>query len=436
MSNVEIGTIIAGRYRVERLVGRGAMGTVWAARHVQLDRAVALKLMEPGHAASADSRLRFEREAKAAAQIESPHVVQVSDYGVDADRPYIVRELLRGEDLSQRLRRVRRLSLADTAAIVTQVSKALSCAHEAGIVHRDLKPANVFLAQQHHDEIVKVLDFGIAKATGCAGDATRTGVVIGTPHYMSPEQARSSKHVDPRSDLWSLGVIAFRCLTGSLPFPGDELTAILVAICTEPIPIASRLLPQLGPEVDRFFARALARQLDQRFQSAPELAEAFARLAAGPAAATSPNMSPKAEPAPGEAHATARLAPGTLSPTGSTLSPKTVGRQVAIWSVATGALAIAVASFLVLHWWGARSEGALLDAKTMTTSVVTGAFAQIPVPVTQPPPAESGALDDRKPLQPPGPADAGPASNDGGSGAVRRHPPIPTLDPRNPPPGF
>src|SRR5262249_45658929 len=148
-------------------------------------------------------------------------------------------------------------------------------------IHRDLKPANLFLCQHADEEIVKILDFGIAKAIGAAqaGEGTATGVVMGSPHYMSPEQTRALKHVDGRTDLWSLGVILYRCLTGRLPFPGPEISAVLVAICMDPIPPPSQIAPDLGPDVDRFFARALARDPAQRFQSARELAEAFVAAA-------------------------------------------------------------------------------------------------------------------------------------------------------------
>ncbi|PCC69237.1 serine/threonine protein kinase [Nannocystis exedens] len=256
------------------------MGSIWIARHLQLDVDVAVKFMAPELADSAELRSRFEREAKAAAMLKSPHAVQVHDYGIDDGTPYIVMELLEGEDLATRLSRERRLSLAATRRIVEDVGKALRRAHEIGLIHRDMKPANIFLVRQAGDEVVKILDFGIAKSTGVIdGDPpTQVDAVLGSPRYMSPEQIRSSAQVDHRTDLWSLGVIAFRCLTGRLPFRDGEIGDVFVSICTAPIPRASEVAPDLGPEVDRFFERALARPVEQRFQSAAELVEAFAAL--------------------------------------------------------------------------------------------------------------------------------------------------------------
>ncbi|KYG03916.1 hypothetical protein BE21_49435, partial [Sorangium cellulosum] len=270
------------------MLARGGMGAIWVARHVQLDAAVAIKLMAPEYAASSTARARFEREARAAAQLKIPNVVHVHDYGIEGETPFLVMELLDGEDLETRLAREGRLSMAATLSVVAQVCKALRRAHEMGIIHRDLKPANLFLARQDDEEIVKVLDFGIAKAQGAllAGKETKTGTLVGSPYYMSPEQVRRSKTLDWRSDLWSVGVIAYRCVTGRLPFPGEEIGEVFVAICTEDVPLASSLAPELGPEVDRFFSRAFMREPERRFQSASELAEAFSAAAAAPGAET------------------------------------------------------------------------------------------------------------------------------------------------------
>ncbi len=282
MITLEAGRTIAGKYRLERPLAKGGMGAVWVARHVQLDVLVAVKFMDPDTAASDEARMRFDREAKASAQLKSPHVVQVHDYGIEDTTPYIVMELLDGEDLSARLKREGRLSLAATSALLGQLGKGLRRAHEAGVVHRDLKPGNIFLQRQDDDVVVKILDFGIAKSivAGSApvGDATKTGSIMGSPHYMSPEQFRDSKSIDHRTDLWAVGVILFRCLTGVLPFPGSDFTELILAIFSEPMPIPSTIAPDLGPEVDRFFERALARDLNQRFQSVRELVDAFMGL--------------------------------------------------------------------------------------------------------------------------------------------------------------
>src|SRR6185503_490819 len=172
------------------------------AHHLQLDTQVALKFIAP-LAEGGDTRPRFEREARAAAQLRSPHVVQILDHGVDGDQPYIAMELLEGEDLGERLRKENRISLQAAAIIFTQAAKALRRAHDAGIIHRDLKPSNVFLARFDEDEVVKLLDFGVAKDLGVStGGFTQTGVIFGSPAYMSPEQARGARVLDHRSDLW------------------------------------------------------------------------------------------------------------------------------------------------------------------------------------------------------------------------------------------
>ncbi|MFO0593099.1 MAG: serine/threonine-protein kinase [Polyangiaceae bacterium] len=275
------GAIIGGKYRIERPLARGGMGSVWVARHVQLGSEVALKFLDASFAVSPAHRMRFEREARAAANLKSPHVVHVSDYGFEADAPYLVMELLEGEDLNQRLHRIGRMGLPDTGRVLAQAAKALRKAHEAGIAHRDLKPANLFLARVDDEEMVKVLDFGIAKEQHAAvGDATKTGEIMGSPHYMSPEQVRAEKDLDHRTDIWSVGVILFRMVTGQLPFPGDQIGPVLAKILTDPIPQATRVAPDLPPAMDTFFLRALSRDRTQRFQSIAEMVDAF-HLAAG-----------------------------------------------------------------------------------------------------------------------------------------------------------
>jgi eukaryotic-like serine/threonine-protein kinase len=286
LPSLDAGIVIASRYRIEKALAVGGMGSIWVARHVELDSLVAIKFMVPSHAESSTGRERFKREAKICAELRVPNVVQVYDYGIEDDTPYLVMELLEGEDLQARIRRERRLTPAVTLGIVHQVSKALERAHGLGLVHRDIKPANIFLARQGGEEVVKVLDFGIAKSTAplLAGNATKTGTLLGSPYYMSPEQVRRSKQVDHRSDLWALGVIVYECLTGRRPIQGEELGEVLVEICTGEIPLASTVVPELGPGVDAFLSRALAREQDQRFQSARELTEAFAAVVASLAA--------------------------------------------------------------------------------------------------------------------------------------------------------
>ena len=302
MTPLSPGLLIAKKFRLDREIARGGMGSVWAAFNSQLETPIAVKFMSPEGVGSPELVARFQREAKAAAQIRSPNVVQIFEHGMHLGLPFIVMELLEGEDLGARLRRSERLSLPQVGEIVTQVCKALRRAHEMGIVHRDLKPANVFLARHDDEEIVKVLDFGIAKSLAASGEndeaSTQTGTLVGTPHYMSPEQAQRSKLIDARSDLWSLGVIAFRALTGRVPFKGDDMINVLVKVCTEAPPVPSSLAPELGPEVDAFFARALSRELDGRFQSAREMADAFSTLLGRRSLASEISVPPLSVPPP------------------------------------------------------------------------------------------------------------------------------------------
>jgi serine/threonine-protein kinase len=278
------GAVIAGKYVLERRLASGGMGSVWVARHALLEHAMAMKFMDPSYVASAEARTRFEREARVAAHLNSQFVAQVQDYGVERGTPYIVMELLEGESLSERLKRMGRIPLAEVVPIVRQIGKALRTAHEAGLVHRDLKPSNIFIACKDHEEVVKVLDFGIAKAAPSDGEITaltHSGVIFGTVNYMSPQQIRNPRTVDHRSDLWSLAVVLYRALSGRLPFPGQDAGDIAVRICTDPIPPPSSIAPDLRPDADAFFARALDREPDRRFQSADELSEAFCALVSG-----------------------------------------------------------------------------------------------------------------------------------------------------------
>jgi serine/threonine protein kinase len=291
--------ILSGKYRLERELGRGGMGSVWLAHHLTLNSAVAIKLIDPAVAQNPEAVARFLREARAAASLRSPHVVQILDHGVDEGVPFIVMELLEGESLGSRLARVGSLSPADTARIFTQVARAVSKAHEAGIVHRDLKPDNIFLVKNDEEELAKVLDFGIAKAQdhglGSVSSATRTGAVLGTPYYMSPEQAEGAKTLDQRSDIWSLGVIAWECLLGVRPFDSETLGGLLLAVCARELPVPSRVgsVP-LG--FDAWFARACARDLAQRFASAKDAAQELSRLCNAVPAAYPPPSSRELAP--------------------------------------------------------------------------------------------------------------------------------------------
>jgi hypothetical protein len=272
--------VIANRFRLSRLLGRGGMGSVWYAMHLGLDVPCAVKFIEGEGAELPEVQARFEREAKAAAQLRSPHVVQILDHGVCDGTPYIAMELLDGEDLGKRLARVGRLPPHELLVIVTQVCRALTKAHAQGIVHRDLKPDNVFLVHDDDREIAKVLDFGIAKAAGSGvpGSGTRTGAMLGTPYYMSPEQAQGTRAVDFRSDLWSLSVMVFEALTGLRPFESEALGDLLMKIIVSPVPLPSHMVRDLPPGLDAWWSKASQRDPALRFQSARELGESLAMV--------------------------------------------------------------------------------------------------------------------------------------------------------------
>lgn len=271
------GEVIADRYRLLSKLGEGGMGSVWRAEHTTLKSPVALKFIESSISQNEEATARFMREAQSAAALRSTHVVQIFDYGIDRGVPYIAMELLVGESLRDRVDHTR-LSPRQLAEIMTQVCRAMSKAHEAGIVHRDLKPDNIFLVNEDDQEIAKVLDFGIAKVAEGAVDgvssATRTGTILGTPYYMSPEQAQGNRAVDYRADLWALAIIVFECVTGKLPFQSDGLGDLILRICVHPIPVPSSFA-QVPPGFDQWFARAATRDPQGRFQSAREFADAL-----------------------------------------------------------------------------------------------------------------------------------------------------------------
>ena len=276
--------VVTPSVRLVSPLGSGGMGAVWLADHTALNTRVVVKFMLGGLDSSTTARARFKREAEAASQVKSPHVVQTFDYGVTSDGvPFIVMEHLEGRDLGQEILANGPLDPARVVAVVAQVSKALAKAHGANVIHRDFKPDNIFLCHQDADDelFVKLLDFGIAKAYTSEGQEitldgqTKTGQVVGTPFYMSPEQVTAQKVVDLRSDLWSLGIVAFEALTAKRPFDGPSFGALAVKIATGQAPKPSDVNPNLPPSVDEWFAKACAREPGKRFSTARELSDAF-----------------------------------------------------------------------------------------------------------------------------------------------------------------
>lgn len=274
------GDLIDQKYRIVGLLGQGGMGSVYAAENIRISRRVAIKVLE--RAGNENDVIRFEREARAT-QIGSPHIVQVYDLGnLDDGTPYMIMEYLAGESLGNRLSRRGVLEPSEIIPIAIQVLDGLAAAHRVGLAHRDLKPDNVFLVRlpASDQELAKLLDFGISKFVNssrrsCDPALTQSGMAVGTPHYMSPEQVEGGNRLDTRTDLYSLGVILYQCLSGRLPFATHEIARLLSQILLEsPSPLAT-VVPGFDPELSRIVATAMARRADDRYQTAADLRRAL-----------------------------------------------------------------------------------------------------------------------------------------------------------------
>jgi serine/threonine-protein kinase len=279
---VREGDLLAGKYRVERHLGHGGMGYVVAAVHEQLQQRVAVKFLSPEHSKSRDASARFLREARAAVRIQSEHVARVLDVAeLEGGAPYMVMEFLNGNDLDAELTQQGSFELTTAVDYLLQASEAVAEAHSLGLVHRDLKPSNLFLTRRADgSELVKVLDFGISKAIAAdvaedSASLTSTQAILGSPAYMSPEQARQPKSVDPRTDIWSLGIILYQFLTGTTPFTGDTPLSILAAAFVDDVPDVHPTRPELPEEIDAVIKRCLQKDPKQRYQTIAELAQAL-----------------------------------------------------------------------------------------------------------------------------------------------------------------
>jgi serine/threonine protein kinase len=405
---VEAGQVIADKYRLDKLIGRGGMGSVWRAEHLVLMSPVAVKVLKPKVTETSNSVARFLREAKAAALLRSPHVVQILEHGRDGELVYIAMELLEGESLHQRLRRGP-LTPTEAAVVMTHVGRAMQKAHDAKIVHRDLKPDNIFLVHNDDEVMGKVLDFGIAKsslyALNTTGDSpqTQTGTLLGTPYYMSPEQATGQKDVDHRSDLWAMGVIAFECLVGQRPYQSDALGDLVLQICSraQPVPSARASVPD---GFDEWFARAQQRDVEERFQSARELTQSLRAALTGepgrPSMTTqdqlpAPTTTPQGTPAIADANAqpvavTEAIEPESERAPAETLdalsaTPEVDRRRVG-WAM--GALLVGGAiAFMALR----KDEPPASGATVATTSSSATASETTTAPVEPPPTATTSA---------------------------------------------
>jgi serine/threonine protein kinase len=272
--------------KLVRPLGEGGMGAVWVAEHLALRTQVVVKFIASGLKSNKEAQDRFSREAAAASQVKSPHVVQTFDHGItDQGVPYIVMELLEGRDLGQYLDNEAKMPSDLVVEVMGQLARALDRAHERGIIHRDIKPGNIYLcdAGRAGEVFVKLLDFGIAKGVEHPriDSGTKTGSMIGSPFYMSPEQILGAKDLDHRSDLWSVGVVCFEMLTGRKPFDAETMGGLAIRIHSEPLPLPTVVNPDLPIAVDAWFARACARDVKARYVSAKEMTEELALALGG-----------------------------------------------------------------------------------------------------------------------------------------------------------
>ena len=274
-----IGRTLQDTYRIKRLLGKGGMGAVYEASHLRLPRCFAVKLLTSEVTEDSEALARFRREAEVTSALGHPHIVEVVDFNTTEDQePYIVMELLEGEDLAARIKRCGRLGLPEATGIFKQAARALGSAHGRGIIHRDLKPPNIYICTDDEGrDFVKVVDFGISKVLGAQSRLTGTYQVLGTPLYMAPEQARETgAQVDHRVDVYAMGVILFEMLTGRPPFTGETLTGVLLKILEEPPPAIRSLRPELPEALEGVINRALEKDPVDRFASIKGLWQAVA----------------------------------------------------------------------------------------------------------------------------------------------------------------
>jgi eukaryotic-like serine/threonine-protein kinase len=371
-----LGTVVDGRYRIDMRIGEGGMGVVYKATHTSLNKVIALKVLRGEMAKDAEVVQRFVQEAQSASSIGHENIIDISDFGRLPDGTvYFVMEYLKGNPLNDLIKRGGSIPVADAVQILRQIASALGAAHQRGIVHRDLKPDNIYLVQRGElTNFVKVLDFGIAKVGGASNKLTRTGMVFGTPHYMSPEQA-AGQSVDARTDLYALGVIMYEMFTGRVPFDADTFMAVLTKHMFEkPEPMTS---PQAGRQLgalEQITMRALEKKPENRYQTMQELVEDLDRVVGG----GRPRALTPATPSPALADA---LEPRSKSEMNLEQQIAVPGSGKAkLWWAAGGACAV-LASLLVLVL---RSTGDSSAAAKGAPSAPPP-IAAVPVPAPGPP---------------------------------------------------
>jgi serine/threonine protein kinase len=388
-AGVRVGDVLAGKYRVDGILGAGGMGVVVAAHHLQLDERVALKFLLPEASLNEEAMTRFAREAKAAVKIKSEHVARVIDVGtLETGAPYIVMEFLEGRDLAAWIHEKGPLRIDQAVEFLLQACEAIAEAHSLGIVHRDLKPANLFVVRRNDGvESVKVLDFGISKFAGSAAQGemagTRTSVVMGSPYYMSPEQMRSAKDVDPTSDIWALGIILYELLSGQTPFVADTFPEICIKVATEPPPPLRQVRPDVPAGLQAVVARCLEKERRDRYQDVADFAFALQEFAPRRAAASIERISgilhrTKEASSPAGASAAPGLVQGTMNPFGRTTRGSDArarrNRSGVFALLAILLLAGAGTGFALLHRAPDARPAALSGAPAFATAAPTSAI--------------------------------------------------------------
>jgi serine/threonine-protein kinase len=435
------GEILAGKYRVERVLGIGGMGMVLAATHLQLERHVALKLMLRETAGSPETAERFVQEARAAAEIQSEHVVRVLDVGsLDDGAPYLVMEFLRGSDLARVLRARGPLPVVDVAGYLLQACEALAEAHALGIVHRDLKPANLFLtARADGSPLVKVLDFGVSKLTrrrpSAGATLTKSRSILGTPLYMSPEQLRDTRSVGPATDIWSLGCILYELLAGAPPFVAETAEALGALVATGPCPRVRDVRPDAPRELADAIVRCLEKDPAARFASLGDLARllgSFAPADTAPIVGRVERIAAGVDRSPG-AHPEDTLPFADTVHSGS--PPRLAGTGAAL--ARSGSSSPRPQPTTRAFWIAGAAVAVVLSVVTLSRGRWVREAAPSPAASSPPqaPPAEASRLP--PPVQPPLVAGSESAPRSPPSSDLARSPanPAPKRSPGKPPPG-
>jgi tRNA A-37 threonylcarbamoyl transferase component Bud32 len=336
-----VGTTLANAYRIVRLMGEGAMGGIYEARQLRLDKRVAIKVLARELAANGEALLRFHREAEITSQLGHPHIITVFDFGTtDNGQPFLVMEYLEGEDLANRLHSVKTLSVPAAVRITKQVASALAETNAKGVVHRDLKPANLFLSRIQGEDFAKVLDFGISKVRAGSTALTNASTLMGTPMYMAPEQAKGEIELDHWTDQWALACITYEMLTGRPPFVGDDTAALLYMVVHEDPPPPSQINNRLPPNIDHVIKRALAKDPAERFPHVTAFARAIEAAATGKPVPADPVHGPGVGAATPSLPLTPVEAAATLATSAEAFTPaprRRGGRKLALW----GGLALA-----------------------------------------------------------------------------------------------